>query len=63
VEVLLKGELTKTTEKGDTFKLKARELIVEVVNSWHFGKNEGTETAEIIVFYAGVVREKISVNK
>ncbi|MDY7002072.1 MAG: cupin domain-containing protein, partial [Thermodesulfobacteriota bacterium] len=37
--------------------------IVEVVNTWHYGKNEGNETAEIIVFYAGIVDEAVTIKK
>ena len=51
--VLLKGELTVITKKGEILHLKAGDSIVEVVNQWHYGINEGDETAEIIVFYAG----------
>ncbi len=52
--VLLKGELTVVTEDKKTLHLKAGDSIVEVVNKWHYGKNEGNEPAEIIVFYAGI---------
>lgn len=52
--VLLSGELTVVTEDNRTLKLKAGESIVEVVNKWHYGKNESNKTAEILVFYAGV---------
>jgi quercetin dioxygenase-like cupin family protein len=52
--VLLKGELTVVTDGGRTLHLKAGDPIVEVVDTSHYGKNEGTEPAEIIVFYAGV---------
>ena len=51
--VLLKGELTVITEQGEVLHLKAGDSIAEVVDTWHYGKNEGNETAEIIVFYAG----------
>ena len=51
--VLLKGELTVFTEDGETLRMKAGDSIVEVVDKWHYGKNEGDEPAEIIVFYAG----------
>ncbi len=53
VGVLLKGELTVATKDKKTLHLKAGESIVEVVDKWHYGTNEGTEPAEIIVFYAG----------
>ena len=51
--VLLSGELTVVTENNETLHLKAGEAIVEVVGKWHYGKNEGSEPAEILVFYAG----------
>jgi quercetin dioxygenase-like cupin family protein len=52
--VLLKGQLTVKTKDGEILHLKEGESIVEVVNIWHSGKNEGSVPAEIIVFYAGV---------
>ena len=52
--VLLKGELTVLTKVGKTLHLKAGDPIVEVVNTWHYGINEGNEPAEIIVFYSGI---------
>ena len=52
--VMLKGELTVVTEKKEKLHLKAGDAIVEVVDKWHYGKNEGDGPAEIIVFYAGV---------
>jgi len=61
--VLLKGELTVKTAEGKTLHLKAGDPIVEVVNTWHYGKNEGDVPAEIIVFYAGVQDEPITVKK
>jgi quercetin dioxygenase-like cupin family protein len=61
--VLLKGELTVQTEDGKTLHLKTGEAIVEVVDTWHYGKNEGVEPAEIIVFYAGAEGSPITVHK
>ncbi len=61
--VLLTGELTVVAEDSKTLKLKAGDSIVEVVNKWHYGKNEGTETAEILVFYAGVIDMPITVKE
>jgi quercetin dioxygenase-like cupin family protein len=61
--VLLRGELTVFTEDNKTLHLKSGESIVEVVNKWHYGKNEGKDTAEIIVFYAGVSDKPITVTK
>jgi len=61
--VLLKGELTVVTEDKQTLHLKAEDPIVEVVNTWHYGINEGQEPAEIIVFYAGNENTPITINK
>lgn len=52
--LLLNGELTLVTESGDTMRLDPGDSAVEVVNRWHYGTNEGSETAELVVFYAGV---------
>jgi len=61
--VMLKGQLTVVTEDGKALHLKAGDAIVEVVNTWHYGRNEGDEPAEIIVFYAGVQGSPITVKK
>ena len=61
--VLLKGELTVITEDDKILNLKAGDSIVEVVNKWHYGKNTGSEPAEIIVFYAGTPDTPITVKK
>jgi quercetin dioxygenase-like cupin family protein len=59
--LMLAGELTVITEKNETLYLKAGDSIIEVVDKWHYGKNEGNKTAEIIVFYAGIVNQPITV--
>ncbi|NJD57101.1 MAG: cupin domain-containing protein [Nitrospirae bacterium] len=61
--VLLSGELTVVTEDNKTLHLKAGEAIVEVVDKWHYGKNEGNTTAEILVFYAGAVDTPVAVKE
>lgn len=61
--VLLKGELTVISKTNDTLHLKAGEPIIEIVNAWHYGENEGSEPAEIIVFYAGVEKAPITILK
>ncbi|MFO8032976.1 MAG: cupin domain-containing protein [Desulfohalobiaceae bacterium] len=61
--VMLQGELTVITEEEETLHLKAGEAIVEVVDKWHYGKNEGDEPAELIVFYAGTTDKSITVFK
>jgi len=59
--VLTSGQLTVVTADGKTLHLKAGDPIVEVVNTLHYGMNEGQVSAEIIVFYAGVTDAPITV--
>jgi quercetin dioxygenase-like cupin family protein len=61
--VLLQGELTVVTEDNRILHLHAGEPIVEVVDKWHYGRNEGTVPAEIIVFYDGTKDMPITVKK
>jgi len=61
--ILIKGELTVVTEDNKTLHLKAGDSIVELVNKWHYGKNEGNKPAEIIVFYAGILGTPITIKK
>ena len=51
------------TEDNETLHMKAGDSIVEVVDKWHYGKNEGNVPAEIIVFYAGIVDTPITIKK
>jgi quercetin dioxygenase-like cupin family protein len=59
--VLIKGELTVLTQTGDKLIMTAGDQIVEVVNKWHKGQNSGDIPAEIIVFYAGIEGQPITV--
>jgi len=61
--VLISGELTVTTEDDKTLYLKAGDGIVEVVNKWHYGENEGSIPTEIIVFYAGTPNIPITIKE
>jgi len=59
--MLLRGELTVISEAGDTLQMQAGDVIAEMVNQWHHGENNGTEPAEILVFYSGNVDKPITV--
>ena len=62
--ILLRGQLTVTvTETGETRHLKAGDTPVELVDKWHYGKNDGTEPAEIFVIYAGIEGQPVTVLK
>ena len=59
--VLLSGQLTVVTTKGATLHLVAGDPIIEVVNTMHYGVNEGKTEAEIMVFYAGTLDDPTSI--
>jgi hypothetical protein len=48
---------------GNVLHLKAGDPIIEAVNTLHYGINEGTVPAEIVVFYAGIVGQAVTVSK
>lgn len=59
--VLISGQLTIVTTDGKTWHLEAGDPIVELVNTLHYGVNEGDTPADIIVFYAGIEGQSITV--
>jgi quercetin dioxygenase-like cupin family protein len=59
--VLLSGQLTVATKDGKVLHLKAGDPIVEVVNTLHYGMNQGKVPAEIVVFYAGAIDTPITI--
>ncbi len=61
--VLVSGELDVVTEDNKVLHLKAGDPVVEVVDKWHYGKNESDKPAEIIVFYAGTQGEPITIKE
>jgi quercetin dioxygenase-like cupin family protein len=61
--VLLSGQLTVVAKNGKTLHLKAGDPIVELVDTSHYGVNEGSEPAEIIVFYAGTSGAPITISE
>ena len=61
--VLVSGELTVVTKDDKTLHLKAGDPIVEVVDTWHYGRNDGAQPADIIVFYAGSPGTPLSVKE
>ncbi|MCG5531261.1 cupin domain-containing protein [Halorhodospira halochloris] len=59
--VLLEGELTVVSKEGGKLNLEAGDAIVELVDTPHYGRNDGDEEAVIIVFYAGVEEKPVTV--
>lgn len=61
VGYMLKGSLTVVTQSQKTLHLKMGDAIIEVVDTWHYGENEGDEPAEIVVVYAGTKESILSI--
>ncbi len=57
---LVSGELTVIKDTGEILHLKAGDAIIEVVDTWHYGKNEGTIPADIVVMYVGTPGAELS---
>ncbi len=61
--IILEGELTVTKENGESKIFKAGDPIVEVMNTWHAGKNTSDVPTVLIAFYIGEVGTPLSVNQ
>lgn len=61
--ILLSGALTVISEAGDTLQMNTGDVIVEMVNQWHHGENNGDVPAEIVVFYSGNVDVPVTILK
>jgi len=59
--MLIRGQLLVTSASGARLQLKAGEGLIEMVNQPHYGTNNGTEPAEIVVVYAGEKGKPITV--
>ncbi len=59
--ILLSGQLTVVSEDGGRQHLHAGEALIELVNTLHYGMNEGDEPAVILVVYAGAEGMPVSV--
>lgn len=60
---MLKGQLTVIKEDGRKLYLSEGDSLIELVDQWHYGRNDGKEPVEILVFYAGVEGMPITIKK
>lgn len=61
--LMLEGELEIQLKNGALKRLKAGEALVEVINTLHNGRNTGSIPVKLVVFYAGAVGQKLTVNE
>ena len=60
---MISGEIIVTSEDGQTRVVKAGEGLIETVNTWHYGRNDGDVPAEIVVVYSGVKDRPLAILK
>ena len=60
---VLSGQLTVHTEAGQAIHLKAGDPLLEVVNTWHYGANDGDDATTLVVFYVGTPGQPVTVLK
>jgi quercetin dioxygenase-like cupin family protein len=60
---LLSGTLTVVSENGKQLTLKPGDTLIELVNKYHYGRNDGADPVEIVVFYAGKHGVPLSIAK
>lgn len=61
--MVLEGTLEVTLKDGQTKRLNAGEAIAETVNTLHNGRNVGKVPVKIVVFYAGVAGQALTVKE
>jgi quercetin dioxygenase-like cupin family protein len=59
--MVLQGELEVQLKNGAVKRIRTGEVLAEVVNTPHNGRNVGNVPVKIVVFYVGTVGQKLSV--
>lgn len=57
---VLQGELEVSLQNGAVKQLKAGDVLFEVVNTAHNGRNVGTEPVKLVVFYTGAAGKTLT---
>ena len=60
---MVSGELTVSKSDSVFQVFRAGEVINEVINTWHYGKNTGDTDVVLIAFYAGIEGVPLSITK
>lgn len=63
VAYMVSGELTVHTENDEVITIKAGDVMPEVINTWHYGENNGTEPVVLVVTYVGEKDAPLSIAK
>ena len=62
IAYIKKGTLTVTTDTNEQITVKEGECLPEVIGKYHYGRNDGGEPVELIVFYVGEKDSPLSVS-
>ena len=60
---VMSGEVTVVKVGGGEKTFRKGDAIVETVNTWHYGTNQGSEPTELIVFYATTKDQPLAIKK
>ena len=63
VVYLNKGTLTIVSKDGQEKTIKKGECLTELIDTYHYGKNDTDEVTELIVFYFGEKGQQLSVEE
>ena len=63
VVYLNKGTLTIATKDGQEKTIRKGECLTELIDTFHYGRNDTDEDTELIVFYFGEKGEKLSIEE
>lgn len=58
---MLSGTLEVTLKSGQTKQLKTGDTLAEVIDTGHIGRNIGSDSVRLIVFYTGVVGKALTI--
>ena len=60
---VIDGELTVVQEGGIQRTFKKGEVVIEMVEKWHYGMNQGSAPVELVVFYATTKDLSLAIKK
>ncbi|RNC85299.1 MAG: cupin domain-containing protein [Balneola sp.] len=61
--IVLEGSITVTREDGVKKVFNAGDAVIELVNTWHYGMNEGDTPTVLLAFYVGTKDKPITINQ
>ena len=61
IAYVAKGTLTVIADGGQQITMRQGQVLPELIGKYHYGRNDGTEPVELIVFYLGEQGTPLSV--